>query len=141
MRHRPTLSQPLLRQQLGNPRRPTPSKATMERAPRSQRPRLTGRAGKPTNLGDRPLTFKDIITLITSITLILGLVIFGQYRATERAITAQQEQFQQVNIKAQRWMTDTTTRLDTIQAGVERMAGEVTDVALRVDKLEGELRP
>ncbi|MGL4753737.1 MAG: hypothetical protein ACRCXB_15260 [Aeromonadaceae bacterium] len=87
------------------------------------------------------MTIKDTITIITSITLILGLVIFGQYRATERAITAQQERFQQVNIKAQRWMTDTTTRLDTIQAGVERMAGEVTDVALRVDKLEGELAP
>lgn len=84
------------------------------------------------------MKLSDIATIITTVTLTVGLITFSQWNA-DRAVKAREVQLEQAAQKGKQWMADTTARLDTIQAGIETITGETNALALYVETLADRL--
>ncbi|MGL5286174.1 MAG: hypothetical protein ACRC8D_08545 [Aeromonas sp.] len=86
------------------------------------------------------MTIKDIATIITTIAFTIGLTAFAQWGA-ERKVNEKREELEQAALDGRQWMETTTAKLDSIITGVERITGEITELAHRVEALEGERSP
>lgn len=84
------------------------------------------------------MKLKDIITVITTVALTLGLVTFANWNA-DQAVKAREVQLEQAATKGRLWMKDTTAKLDSIQIGIERITGETVELAQQVDALSDRL--
>ncbi|MGL4755244.1 MAG: hypothetical protein ACRCXB_23030 [Aeromonadaceae bacterium] len=76
----------------------------------------------------------DLITIATTVILTLGIGALA--RAPEDA--AERARLEQAASDGRAWMEDTTAQLEAIREGVERITGDVVELAQRVDKLEQE---
>lgn len=71
----------------------------------------------------------------TTVALTIFLIGITQWRA-DVAVAAERARWEQANAKAGVWMEATTAKLERINAGVERITGELVEIAQRVDNLE-----
>ncbi|MGL4355676.1 MAG: hypothetical protein ACRCTP_17725 [Aeromonas popoffii] len=77
----------------------------------------------------------DILTVVTAGAFVLAAAHF----TISVQSAGDRDRLLQANQKAQQWMNDTTTRLDGIQAGIEKITGETVELAQQVHALADRL--
>lgn len=84
------------------------------------------------------ITIKDAATVITTITLTVGLMSFGAWKA-EREVEEKKLELAQAAIDGRAWMDHTTAQLETIADGIERITSDTIELAIRIDGLSTRL--
>lgn len=74
--------------------------------------------------------FMNIAVMVTMAGLVAGGAAFMMKSASDREV-----ELQRAAVDGRRWMEDTTTRLDSIQAGIEQMTADTLELAQELNAL------